>query len=108
MTLTNHQRHRAGSRFYDPTVKTISAALPVHARFREIEARLGSCSCGGRYLFGAPRRCWNCSAIVLDGQESVDLWPATHSIPEGREPTQEEVRVVADFEAAHVRRHNFW
>jgi hypothetical protein len=103
----DHCPRRAEVTFYDPAISELGA-LGTDDRFREIEKRLRPCSCGGHYLFLAPRRCTTCATVVLEGGDSADLWPGCYSIPEDRDPTAAELNCVAQFEARHIQRANLW
>src|SRR3712207_4170568 len=59
---------------YDPVTMEIyrrlseSKSLTRESLMMEIEARLRSCDCGGRYKDEAPRRCHKCLFQVIRGE----------------------------------------
>jgi hypothetical protein len=100
---------------YDPVYDAIAGAVMERgeegslAQLRAVEARLRPCACGGRYRHDAPRRCDACLAQVIVDEPGVDLWPGYCDLGgENREPTDEEVALIEQFEATYIRRRDVW
>ena len=101
--------------FYDPMVNLLQQDKAGQGGSRhddlagKIEQRLRPCSCGGRYRFDAPRRCYRCLAEVITDEPAVNLFPAIYGIDvDERHPTAEEIAWVDEFEARFIRRDNLW
>jgi hypothetical protein len=104
--------------FYDSVARRIGDALSAYplpageravTHLREMERWLKPCVCGGRFRHDAPRRCHVCHNVVLDSASDTDLWPAVYGVDaEERDLTEGERAYAAQFEAAHVRRHDIW
>ncbi|HEY7358234.1 MAG TPA: hypothetical protein VH590_17255 [Ktedonobacterales bacterium] len=67
------------------------------------------CDCGGRFRYDAPLRCHRCLAEVIANSPEVDLWPGYYDVDvDERDPTDEEVALVEEFETNHLRRSDVW
>ncbi len=86
----------------------VSARERYHAQMWAIEAALRPCSCGGRYRYDAPRRCYVCNAVVIDDAAGIDLWPGFVDSDEDTDPTPAQLAEMEEFVAAHVRTLDIW
>ena len=99
---------------YDPIYETLSNQITEQkgttlALMRAIEQHLRPCECGGRFRYDAPLRCHRCLAEVVVNSPGVDLWPGYYDVNvDERDPTDEEIALVEEFEANHLRRNDVW
>ena len=102
--------------FYDPVYSAIFNDLSARGqevKYRDlmlaIEQKLKPCSCGGHYGYDTPRRCYNCLIIIIQHAAGVDLYPAIYALNvEERDPSAEEIAIVNEYEATHIRREGIW
>jgi hypothetical protein len=104
---------RAEVAFDDPVYAQIVAqagAEPGAASIlRAVEQRLRSCVCGGRFSADAPRRCYQCDAVVIARAPAVDLWPGYCDFDmDQRMPPAEDIERINAFDASHIRRTDLW
>ena len=78
------------------------------AQMRAIEGALKSCSCGGRYQYDAPRRCYVCNTAVVHDAAGIDLWPGFVDADEDADSTPDLIAEVDRFVTAHIRVKDIW
>ncbi len=107
--------NRAEVGFYDSVYETIFSHIITEqegtalALMRAIEQRLKPCSCGGRFRYDAPRRCHRCFSEVIANAPGVDLWPGYYDVDvDERNPTDEEIALVEEFETNHLHQSDVW
>jgi hypothetical protein len=104
--------------YYDKTAEALVANAASNAsvasddrytaQMRAIEEALKRCSCGGRYQYDAPRRCYICNTSVVHDAAGIDLWPGFVDADEDVEPTPDQTVEADRFFAVHVRTQDIW
>ena len=93
--------------WYDDVYQRIEKAVPTGRKDYElfmpvVESMLRACRCGGRFRYAAPRRCFACSAVVVE-EAGVDLSPYSAWCDDrDRDATDDEQAAYDEFVKAFV------
>ena len=97
--------------FYDPVALQLQRDVPPDkdksAFFDRLESLLRLCDCGGRFRFGAARRCFGCNAEVCN-ETGVDLFNYTGCELEDRDPTPAEDAAHEEWAKRFLRTKQIW